>query len=141
METFKTKLNDNPIKINLSINTDALIDGPNGVYITIYHPDSPRKWRKVKVYVNDQDQFEAVITKKRLVARPIIKIRISLIVDDLSLKEQIAETTEIDYHLNDTNDPTKAELYESKYDDDFNMGSSNDQTFNVVKKIKVIFDD
>lgn len=140
METFKTKLNDKSISINLLINTDALLDGPNAVYITIYHPDNPRKWRKVKVNINDQDQFEAIITKERLVARPIIKMRVSLIVGDLNLKEQIAETTEIEYQFKDTGDQTKDKLYKSKYDDDFNMGNPNDQTFNVIKKIKVIYE-
>ena len=138
METFETQLDGESIKITITTFSDALLDGSNKVAISIYHPDTPRKWRKVSVDQIDTNKFEARITKDRLEERPVIRVRVNFIVDDIDLKEQIAKLTLVKYHLKDT---TNDKVYESTYDGDFNMGRKDDETFNIVKKIKVVFDE
>ncbi len=136
METYIAKLDENPLEITLKISSDALLDGFNKVLITIYNEAEPRKWRKIEVTKSNSNIFNAEIVKKRLVKRPVLKMRVNFIVDDVNLKTQIAKKTSIAYNLKSINDTEK---YESKYDDGFDLGSTNDETFSVTKRIEIIF--
>jgi len=136
MATFKTTLDDNPLTITIIPSSDALLDGSNKVLITIYNEDEPKKWRKIQVEEPRSKKFTADIVKIRLVKRPLIKIRTNFIVDNVSLKEQIAKVTTVAYQLDDT---TNTENYVSIYDEGFDLGASDDETFSVTQRIEVSF--
>ena len=136
MATFKTTLDDNPLTITIIPSSDALLDGSNKILITIYNEDEPKKWRKIQVEEPRSKKFTADIVKIRLVKRPIIKIRTNFIVDNVSLKEQIAKVTTVAYQLEDT---TSTENYVSIYDEGFDLGASDDETFSVTQRIEVLF--
>ncbi|WP_303316480.1 hypothetical protein Q4Q34_06640 [Flavivirga abyssicola] len=139
METFETKLDDNPLDIIIKPSSDALLDGSNKVLVTIYNKEEPRKWRKVNVEKAGSNKFHAEILKTRLERKPTIKIRTNFIVDNIDLKEQIVKTTTIRYNLTDT---LNSKDYESKYqnnDKEYDMGRADDETFSVSKRIEVLF--
>lgn len=139
METFATKLDDNPIEITVKTSSSAIMTGPNKVFITIYNEDSPSNWRKVNVDETVPDkEFKASVKKLELKDRPIIRIKSKFAVDDIDLKESIVKTTRLSYKLKD--DTGNQEGFHSNYTDnksEYKLGSSSDGTFAVVKRIKV----
>jgi len=140
MEEFKTPNNTNPVNVIIKPSSDAILDGPNKVRISIYDESTPRKWRKVKVTETEFNKtFEAAIDKERLVDRPIIKIKTNLFADPISRKDDMLKTTTVSYNL--TSIAADEKEYESTFLDhpeEYDPGSSNDQTFSVTKRIKTI---
>ncbi|WP_296385121.1 hypothetical protein [Winogradskyella sp.] len=140
MEEFKTKKDTNPVNIIIKPSSDAILDGPNKVRISIYNENAPRKWRKVKVIETELNKtFEATIEKQRIVDRPIIKIKTNLFADPLSKKDDMLKTTTVSYNLSSA--VTDEKDYESTFlnhSEEYDPGSSIDQTFSVTKRIKTI---
>jgi len=139
METFNTPNDNQPISITIKTSSDAVMTGPNKIFMNIYHEDTPNNWRKVKVTeVVPNEEFTATIEKSKIVLRDIIRIKSKFAVDDTDLKESIAKTTTIDYNLN--GGPGNEKDFETNYTDhksEYNLGSANDETFSIVKRIKV----
>lgn len=139
METFNTPNDNQPISIIIKTSSDAVMTGPNKIFMTIYHEDTPNNWRKVSIIeVVPNKEFSATIEKPRTLLRDIIRIKSKFAVDNTSLKESIAKTTTLDYKLN--GGLGNEEDFETNYTDhksEYNLGSANDETFTIVKKIKV----
>lgn len=139
MENFTTKLDANNLNVSVTTNSDALPDGSNKLFVTIYHADNPKRWRKIEVVENSPNDFSFSVVKSRLKKRPIVKIRSNYIVDDTNLKKQIAKVTTIAYAFDDT---TNDKDYTSKYQDDdteYDLGKDDDETFSVTKRVTVSF--
>ncbi len=139
MEDFKTKLDDIKLSVTVQVFSDALLDGSNKIFISIYHKDAPRKWRKMDANQKQPNVFTSQIDKSRVLKRPILKIRTNFIVDDISLKESIAKVSTVKYKIEDTLNNadyvSKFEVNEEEYD----LGKSDDETFSIAKKVNVIF--
>ena len=137
MEKFETNLDNHKIKITAKVSSDALLDGSNKIFITIYHEDKPKRWRKIIAKQDNINKFSAEIVKSRLQKRPIVKIRTNYIVDDKDLKKQIAKTSTVKYTFND---PIVSDNYVSKYqinDLEYDLGSDQDETFSITKRVKI----
>ena len=140
LEKFTSKNNNQPITIIVKPNSDALLDGPNKVRISIYNENTPRKWRKVKVRETDPNStFQASIDKERLVERPIIKIKSNYFVDNIDNKAVIISTTTVAYNLQ--SNVADQQDYEStfiEHPDEYDAGRDDDETFCVTKRIETI---
>lgn len=138
MEKFETKLDDNTLKIFLKTSSDAILDGPNKIFFTIYTKDKPKKWRKVIVKRESPNTFSAEIVKTRLQKRPILKMRSNYIVDNIDLKESIAKVSTVTYNLEDT---LNSKDYVSKHQsnkDEYDLGRSDDETFSITKRVNIV---
>ena len=49
METFKTKDDNHDIEIIIKTSSDAVMTGPNKIFLTIYDESASYNWRKVNV--------------------------------------------------------------------------------------------
>lgn len=141
METFITKRDDHLIDILIKPDSSAILTGPNKIFMTIYNESSPINWRKVVVKeINQDKEFIGSISKKDLAERPVIRIKSKFAVDDVNLKDSIIKSTALSYLVVDGNGTN--EDYKTNYTDhasEFKTGSSNDETFAVVKRVHVVF--
>ncbi len=140
METFKTKDDNQDIEIIIKTSSDAVMTGPNKIFMTIYNEASSTNWRKVIVdEIKANEEFKAVVKKSRLKKRPIIRIKSKYAADSTDLKEAMAKTTKLTYDFDENSG--SIESFATNYKDnkdEYHLGSSNDETFSVVKRIKVI---
>jgi hypothetical protein len=137
MDTFEAKLDNQKLTIEAQISSDALLDGSSKIFVTIYHEDTPRRWRKIDVQLEGNNRFTAIVEKSRLQKRPIIKIRTNYIVDAINLKESIVKVTTVKYAINDG---LKTVDFVSKFEtntEEFDLGTAEDETFSITKRVKV----
>ncbi|MBL7558588.1 hypothetical protein JAO71_02135 [Olleya sp. YSTF-M6] len=137
MDEFKTKLDNQTLDISVTVSSDALMDGSSKIFITIYHEDHPRRWRKIDAFQDDNNVFSASIEKSRLSKRPILKIRTNFIVDTIDLKDAIVKTSTCNYLLKDElNEASFTSNYQDN-ENEFDLGKSDDETFSISKKIHI----
>ena len=137
MDTFEAKLDNQKLTIEAQISSDALLDGSSKIFVTIYNEDTPRRWRKIDVQLEDNNRFTAIVEKSRLQKRAIIKIRTNYVVDAINLKESIVKVSTVKYAINDG---LKTVDFVSKFETDteeFDLGTLEDETFSITKRVKV----
>ncbi|GAB5398423.1 MAG: hypothetical protein Aureis2KO_00080 [Aureisphaera sp.] len=138
MENYQTPKDSNPLDIIIEPSSDAALDGPNEVMVTVYHEDTPRQWRKITVTEISNGIYKAEVDKEMLTDRPIIKIKTSFIVDSTQMpsKELVMQQTTIDYNFDGGASVDFKSAFgqdPSEYDD----GRADDETFMVIKKVSI----
>lgn len=139
MENYQTPEDSNPLIITIVPSSDAQLDGPNEVRVTVYHEDTPKQWRKIAVTKLTNGDYEAQVDKSMLTDRPIVKVKTNLIVDSSQMpsKDMVVQNSEVDYTFDGGGNPTNFQsrfgVDSSEYDD----GSATDETFSITKKVAI----
>ncbi|MDC8002430.1 hypothetical protein POV27_00065 [Aureisphaera galaxeae] len=139
MENYQTPEDSTPLTVNISPSSDAQLDGPNEVRVTVYHEDTPKQWRKISVTKISEGEYEAQIDKSMLTDRPVVKIKTNLIVDSSQMpsKDAVVQNSEVDYTFNGGSNPADFESRFSTDSSEYDDGSDTDETFSITKKVAI----
>lgn len=140
MENFDTPDDTNLLQVKIQLSSDAKLDDPDEVYVTIYNENDQRSYRKISVEKISDNLYKINADKKMLKERPIIKIKSYFIVDGVQLpdKDLIINVTKNKYRFKGTPDVDFNSDY-SINKNEYVKGKPTDETFNVTKRVLINF--